>query len=469
MPESTGAEPIRSPLDLRSLQRALARHPSASRRYCIAYSGGLDSRVLLHLCSQLQGEPTAPKFVAVHVHHGLQSAADAWADHCRDTCLQNGMPFRLLQVDARPRPGQSPEEAARTARYRALRSMLSEGDILLTAQHRDDQAETLLLQLLRGAGLDGLSAMPESAPFPPGLLLRPLLEFSRQDLQTYADAHGLAWIEDPSNRDLSFDRNFIRHRVMPLLVERWPAATETLSRSAKHCAEARETLAALAQDLLKAALNPDRNTLSVQRLKSYSDADRRLVLREWLKGEGFRMPPARVLEQVLTEALTAAPDRNPVIRWSEGLLRRYRDELYLLPPARPFDASASVPWNGEQPLQLPDDNGRLTAEIAAGIGIDPAAWHTGTITVAYRRDGATMRVLGREGTHALKKLFQEAGIPPWVRERVPLIQIDGKSAAVAGLWLAAEFAGERNGRNIAIRWDAPDWLAGANPRRIVRD
>jgi tRNA(Ile)-lysidine synthase len=468
MPDSAGAEPVRPSLDRRWLRHFLARHP-ASPRCWIAYSGGLDSRVLLHLCTELKGQPGTPEFIAVHVHHGLQAAADFWAEHCRKTCLEQGIAFRLLRVDARPGPGQSPEEAARTARYSALRSLLSHGEILLTAQHRDDQAETLLLQLMRGAGLAGLSAMPESAVFGPGLLVRPLLEFSRKELQAYAEAHGLQWIEDPSNRDLSFDRNFIRHRVLPLLAERWPAAPETLSRSAKHCAEARETLAALARDLLKAALNPDRNTLSIERLNSYSEPDRRLVLREWLKAGGFRMPSARVLEQVLKEALTARSDRNPAVRWSEGAIRRYRDELYLLPPARPFDASAVIAWDGTLPLWLPDENGELAAEVTDGIGIDPEAWRKGSITVRYRQGGEILRLLGRDGAHELKKLFQEAGIPPWVRERVPLIYLGGRLAAVGGFWVSAEFTGDGEKRNIAVRWDAPDWLTGARPRKRVKD
>jgi tRNA(Ile)-lysidine synthase len=468
MPDVSGAEPLRPSLSGPLFRHLLARHPT-SPRYWIAYSGGLDSRVLLHLCAELKSRPDAPEFIAVHVHHGLQAAAETWAEQCRDTCLEQGLPFRLLRVDARPRPGQSPEEAARTARYRALRSLLAEGDILLTAQHRDDQAETLLLQLLRGAGLDGLAAIPEAAPFGPGLLLRPLLDFSRRNLQAYAETHGLAWIEDPSNRDLSFDRNFIRHRVMPLLAERWPAAADTLSRSAKHCAEAKATLAALARDLFRAARNPDRDTLSVARLGGYSATDRKRVLREWLKAAGFRMPPARVLEQVLKEALTAAADRNPLVRWSEGEIRRYRDELYLLRPARPFEASAVIPWNGKSPLSLPDENGELIAETVQGSGIDPEAWRTGTITVRYRRGGETLRPVGREGSQELKKLFQEAGLPPWMRERIPLIYLSGRLAAVSGFWIAAEFAGDRSGRNIAARWKAPDELAGARLRTTVRD
>jgi tRNA(Ile)-lysidine synthase len=451
-----------------ALRQILARHPP-SPCYWIAYSGGLDSRVLLHLCAELKRQQPDLNFAAVHVHHGLQAAAEAWTEHCRTTCLADGLPFRLLRVDARPQPGQSPEEAARTARYQALRATLSAGDTLLTAQHQDDQAETLLLQLLRGAGLAGLAAMPERADFEPGFLLRPLLGFSRRELREYAEEQRLAWIEDPSNRDLGYDRNFIRHQVVPLLAQRWPAVNATLSRTARHCAEAQDTLAALARDLFKAVLNPARNTLLADRLLGLSETDRRLVVREWLKASGLRMPSARVLEQVLKEALGARSDRNPVVRWSEGEIRRYRNELYLLAPARPFDTSTVLAWDGESALPLPDNNGELAAIAVDGPGIALDAWRAGAITVRYRCGGEICRPFGRQGSHELKKLFQEAGIPPWVRERTPLIYIDDRLAAVGEWWICETFAGQAHGRNIAIRWRAPASGAGAAPKKSVKD
>lgn len=462
MPDTNGAAAsvVRPSLSGAALARLLARHPP-SPVYWIAYSGGLDSRVLLRLCAELRSQVSAFHFAAVHVHHGLQAAADGWAEQCRAVCEAEGIPFQLLRVDARPKPGQSKEEAARAARYQALRSILRPGDSLLTAQHRDDQAETLLLQLLRGAGLAGLAAMPERAEFTPGFLLRPLLGYSRRELREYAEFHRLAWAEDPSNRDLGYDRNFIRHRVMPLLTERWPAASETLSRSAGHCAEAHATLTALARDLFKSAENPERGTLLIDHLLACSDADRRLVLREWLRARGYRMPSAKVLDRVLNEALTAAPDRNPVIRWPEGEIRRYRNELYLLPPAAPFDAGAVMLWNGQGPLTLPDGNGQLTARRVDGPGLDEAIWRTGKITISYRRGGEILRPSGREGSHELKKLCQEAGVPPWERGRMPLIYIDGRLAAVGGGWIEQSFAGPAGGRNIAITW------ARASARELV--
>ena len=437
---------------LAALRDILDRHPPAPR-YWIAYSGGLDSRVLLHLCAHLQMQRPAPQFAAVHVHHGLQIAAGDWAEQCRITCGETGIPFHLLHVDARPKPGQSPEEAARTQRYRALRDIVGPGETLLTAQHRDDQAETLLLQLLRGAGLAGLAAMPERAEFGGGFLLRPLLGFSRRELRDYADIHALAWVEDPSNRDVSYDRNFLRHQILPLLEQRWPAACETLSRAAGHCAEAQATLSSLARDLLVPALVPARNSLRGDRLLELPAADRRLVLREWLKAGGFRMPPTRILERVLNEVLTARPDRNPVVTWSEGEIRRYRGELYLLPRLPPFDGNRVLAWDGQTPLDLPDGNGMLRAGPVFGGGIAAEHWQGGNLTVRYRRGGES--VPGRAGSRDLKNLFQAAGIPPWVRERVPLVYIGEELVAVGGKWIGAPFGAGPEAAGIGLDWLGP--------------
>ena len=380
------------------------------------------------------------------------------------------MPFRLLRVDARPAPGQSPEEAARAARYHALRSCVSDGEVLLTAHHQDDQAETLLLQLLRGAGPAGLAAMPERARCGAGFLLRPLLGFTRSELREFAEARRLDWIEDPSNQSLSYDRNFLRQRVMPVILARWPAAAKTLSRTARHCAEAQAVLTERARALLAAALEPEQGSVRIDRLREYSESERRLVLREWLGSRGFRMPSARVLERVLSEALLAAADRTPVIRWAEGEIRRYRNELYLLPPALPFDRSRIIAWDGRTTLRLPDDNGELWAEPVEGPGLDPALWDTGRITVRYRQGGETCRPAGRKTTREVKRLFQEKGIPPWLRERTPLIYIDERLAAVGGWWICEGFAGPPNRNTIRLRWARPRSVQGpCSPLLEVKD
>lgn len=425
-------------------------------RYWIGYSGGLDSHVLLHQCARLgladacsePGRRGRFRFAAVHVHHGLQPSAEAWAEHCAEACRGLGVPFRLMRVDARPQPGQSPEEAARNARYRAFEELLEPGDALLTAQHADDQAETVLLQLLRGAGLAGLAAMPEAMPLGRGTLLRPLLSRSREALQGYAMAHGLHWVEDPSNRDTTYDRNFIRRQVMPLLAGRWPGVAATLGRTARHCAEAQGQLQRLADDLLLAAgAGEPPDTLSVACLRQWQAPEQRLVLRHWLKNRGFRAPSAAVLQRIVAEALTAAEHRNPRVAWREGEVRRYRERLYALRPLPPLDRQAVYAWDGRRPLALPG-NGVL--ELCAGEGVRPVPWN-GAMQVRYRQGGERCRLPGRQGSHALKKLFQETDLaPPWVRERMPLLYIDGRLAAVGDLWVCEPFAGAGSG--VTLRW-----------------
>ncbi|QSA95539.1 tRNA lysidine(34) synthetase TilS [Methylococcus sp. EFPC2] len=433
-------------------QLALAPPP---RRYLIAYSGGLDSHVLLHLYSRLRATWAEPPGCQVlHVHHGLQDEADAWVEHCARVCRELSLPFQSLYVDARARQGDSPEEAARDARYRALQDRVEDGDVLLIAQHQDDQAETLLLQLLRGAGLAGLAAMPKCAPFGSGYLLRPLLDWPRTALQEYAEGQQLRWIEDPSNADASYDRNFLRLSVIPLLKARWPAASKTLSRSAGHCAEALHRLEHLARDLYLVVLNEDKVTLSVSRLLQLEQADRRWVLRQWLRERGYRLPAAAALERLAGEMLLAREDKMPVVAWPEGEVRRYRDALYLRAPAAPQDTAAVMEWNGTSALELPDGNGILVARSSGEGGIALDAWRSARITVRYRQGGEVCRLPGRAGSHALKKLLQEAGIPPWERTRLPLIELNGALAAIADRWVCDPFQAAPGRPAIRIEWES---------------
>jgi tRNA(Ile)-lysidine synthase len=430
---------------------ALAQFPRPSR-YRVAYSGGLDSHVLLHLAARLAAErPDFPELAAVHVHHGLLAAADRWTEHCAQVCRELAVPLEILRVDARPQPGESPEEAARSARYAALRGLLTTDCVLLTAQHRDDQAETLLLQLLRGAGLAGLAAMGRLSPCGAGTLLRPLLDMGGDELRRYALDQGLSWVEDPSNRDQRYDRNFLRHAVMPLLKQRWPGADRVLSRSAGHCAEALEQLAALSADLYDSLRRPD-GSLSADRLRHCSRPDQRLLLRRWIGEAGLRMPSARVLQRVVEDVLEAASDRSPQVAWSEGQIRRYRDGLYLMPaePAAGFDRRRVIGWQDEATLALPDGNGELWVERGAIRGIDPRSWDAAEREVRYRGGSERCRLEGRSGSHSLKNLFQEAGIPPWQRERIPLLYLDGRLAAVIGLWVCEPFA--VSGPAIRLHW-----------------
>jgi tRNA(Ile)-lysidine synthase len=425
----------------------------AGSAYRVAFSGGLDSAVLLDLMQELR-LLSFFDLRAVHIHHGLLAEADAWSRHCAAVAGKYGIALDILRVDGRPKPGESPEAAARAARYLALEALLNPGDILVTAQHLDDQAETLLLQLLRGAGLAGLAAMPGAMPFGPGILHRPLLRFSRGEILAYAQDKGLSWIEDPSNRDERYDRNFIRRRIMPQLAERWPTVAANLARSAGHCAEAAELLDKQAKTLTTAATAADGSgSLDLDAVQRLPPGEQRLLLRRWIRNRGLRAPSAKLLERIRRDIVEAAGEHSPTIAWADGEVRRYRHRLYLVPPATDFDPSWTRAWNGETPLMLAG-NGRLAASLEPGPGIDPDKWRGGRISVRYRREGDRIEPAGRKGHRELKKLFQEAGLPPWLRNRQPIVCVDGRIAAIGGSrWLASEFAGPREQANVVIRWN----------------
>ncbi|QFY41662.1 tRNA lysidine(34) synthetase TilS [Candidatus Methylospira mobilis] len=429
----------------------------------VAYSGGMDSHVLLHLCARLRTRLPAT-ISAVHIHHGLHPDAGLWAKHCANNCRALNISFTLLHVDARPECGQSPEEAARSARYDAIIRRMQTGTVVLTAQHQDDQAETLLLQLLRGSGLPGLAAMPDYASLGPGHIARPLLEHTRAELERYAKSAGLGWVEDPSNADTAYDRNFLRQRLMPLIRTRWPSASKALSRSARHCAEAQQLIRHTAHDLYATCLDADNAQLCVSRLNRKKTEEQKLVLRHWIELQGQRMPSTAVLDRIINEVLAAAPDKNPRVPWSSVEIRRYRDKLLLLPQLPPLDHSATYYWNGTGLIELAD-NGVLMAGINLQLVSTATPWHdyhfiradvwrSGSITVSYRRGGERCSLRGRGGRHTLKNLFQEAGIAPWLRERIPLIHIDGQLAVVPGIGVTEAFDQGRTTDSsfVMIRW-----------------
>jgi tRNA(Ile)-lysidine synthase len=393
---------------------ALISRDQPVARYWVGFSGGLDSTVLLHAMQRLH-LPQA--LVAVHVNHGLHPDAARWVAHCRRVCHDWNIRLEVVEVDARAAPGESPEAAARQARYGVFQKLLSPGDCLLTAQHEDDQAETLLLQLLRGGGPAGLAAMPPVAGLAAGRLGRPLLAFGREDLHAYAEAESLRWIEDGSNADPGFDRNYLRHRVLPLLKARWPGYAKTLARAARHQAEAAALLAQTAEADLAAARGDDPGALSVARLRAFSGVRRRNIIRHWLKRQAGILPTEAVLDQI-GMILTAAPDRRPEVRWANTEVRRYRDGLFVMPSVAVSDPGREYHWPPGVALPLPELGitlDRLELE-SRGIVLPAAA-----LRVRFRRGGERIRLPGRGHSHSLKKLLQERGVPPWLRERLPLV------------------------------------------------
>jgi tRNA(Ile)-lysidine synthase len=373
----------------------------------------------------------------VHVDHGLQPASAAWAEHCRAVCEALGVPCLVERIAVRRTRGDSTESAARRIRYAVLAGHVGPREVLLTAHHRDDQAETVLLQLLRGAGPHGLAAMPSVAPFGAGRHARPLLAFRRQALAAYARREGLRWIEDTSNVDLGIARNFIRHRVLPLLEAHRPGAVEALARAAANAAEAAALLDGIAEtDLASCESGP---ALKVSGLNALPLPRRRNLLRYWIRRRGFRAPPSAILEQVLDQSGRETRSGLAAVRWPGGEVRRYRGEITVHVPEAAPDPRLDLPWVPPAPLDIPGI-GRLRAAAATGEGLSQARLAGKALRVRLRRGGESCRLPGKAHRHKLKKLLQERGLPPWERRRLPLIYAGEELAAVGDLWVCEPYA-----------------------------
>lgn len=390
----------------------------------IAFSGGRDSTALLHAAADLG----LPGLEALHVDHALRPDSAAQAAHCRQVAAALGVPFRSCRLPPLEADAEGVEAAARAARYARLREGLDDDGLILTAHHADDQAETFLLAALRGSGPEGLKAMAPLRREGATWIGRPLLGLSAAEVAAAAERRGLAWYDDPSNTDTRYDRNFLRHEVMPLLRRRF-AVPQGLCRAARWQREAAGHLEQYFDARLQAVQEGGPRMLSRRRLLELADSDRRGVLRLWLRRLGLRPPGRERLGEFLRQLEVAAPDAGPRLEWPDGVLRVYRDCI---------DAGESVsaprpvpqPWPvGHEQLQL-DSGVRLSRSQLPALGIDADA----ELEVVYRRGGE--EVLAAAGRRPLKKLMQERGIPPWKRDRIPLLRRPG-GPILAVLWDAA--------------------------------
>lgn len=401
----------------------------------VAYSGGMDSHVLLHALAS-SGDRPRSLIHAVHIDHAIHRDSYAWSRHCAEVCNGLGVSYRSERVVVENAARYGLEEAARRARYAALRRLLPAGAVLLTAHHRSDQAETLLLQLLRGAGVPGLAAMPMIASFGAARLARPLLGFTRAALAAYADAHALHWIEDPSNTDTRFARNFLRVRAMPMLVQRWPQTEENLVRAARHQSEAARLLDDLARIDLSTAQVAE-GELSIAGLCALSRERQANLVRFWLRSSGVATPSQRVLDQILMQARREPVTRHAAVVWGEAEVRRYRDRLVLRRevPAAAHDWEAH--WEPGAVLSLPGGLQLRTLE-RRGAGLSCARIAGKKLRVRLRRGGE--RCLLRGHHHKVKKLLQAAGVPPWERASMPFVYANDELAAVGTQWIADPYA-----------------------------
>jgi tRNA(Ile)-lysidine synthase len=438
--------PVRQAPIPAAIAAALSPYPDAP--VVLAVSGGRDSMVLMHAAAKVAGE----RATVVYVDQGLHPHSAHWASEVGREAESLGLACLTLTVDARPTLGEGPEAAARAARYRALASVMRPGACLLTAHHRRDQAETVLLQLLRGAGPDGLSGMPRDAAFAGGRHLRPLLDLPAGGIHEYADLHQLRWVEDPSNADESLRRNFLRHQVLPRLQQRWPGADAAIARSASLCAESARRDRLIATDDLGDAVVAA--ALPLAALRGLEEDRARNALRAWLNRRGVRPPGRSRLTSFMDAALGAAPDRHPRMAWGEHQLARFQDALHLLPRLVAPDPDARWSWDGRDALDLGESIGRVWLE-PGGAGLAPTLCEY-TLELRIRQGGERIKPPGQRHRRTLKALLREAGCPPWLRDRLPLLYADGDLVAAGPWWTAAEHSVATGG--IRLMWHLNDSL-----------
>jgi tRNA(Ile)-lysidine synthase len=412
------------------LQSGLARLPPGP--IVVAFSGGLDSSVLLHALAS-PGPARERGLRALHVDHGLHADSAQWTAHCTAFAARLDVPIEAIKAGPVTASGKGIEDAARAARYATLAGKLRAGEVLAVAQHADDQAETVLLKLLRGAGPEGLGGMRVLREFASGYLWRPLLELPRAQLKDYALAQGLNWVEDPSNSNTQLRRNFLREEILPKLSARWPAAGAAIAHSARWARAAADFIEQEAQRALARVQGVDPATLAWRAWLDLPEALRDPVLRRWLRALGLDEPAHFHVAELERQLHGAAEDRSPCVSWERSELRRYRDLLYAMPALAPMPADWRGDWRAPS-LQLPDGGQlewRQRDGTARAARVDAPA-----LTVRYRCGGERLKPADTTHTRELRLLLQEAGIPPWQRDRIPLIHQNAQMIAVGDLILS---------------------------------
>jgi len=424
MPASDGRDPEQWPDDLKGAFGTLPREG----HWHLALSGGLDSVFLLH-CITALATAEGRSLNAIHINHGLQPEALEWENQCQALCRELGVSFQSHQLQLDPDPPDL-EARARQARYGVFEQAVQPHDTLFMAHHGDDQAETVLLRLLRGSGVRGLAGMPATRDLGAGHLHRPLLPLTRARIEALARDWALSWCEDHSNNNTRFDRNYLRHHVMPHLKERWPEAVPRFNRSADHCREADELLDELARQDAEAV--GVREGVSVTHIHELTNPRRQQMIRYLLRLNDLQPPGEKRLQTGLDALLTAPPDGAPELRGEDYRLCRFRDQLWIVPELPDVDPSASAPWHPGAPM----DWFGTTLEAHRNRGVGIAVSEPNKLTVAPRQGGERIQSGSEHPERPLKKWLQEQLIPPWERQRLPLIWDGDELVAVADYWIS---------------------------------
>jgi len=422
---------------------------SAADKFWVACSGGMDSSVLLHLFFSNKNK-IKQALEVIYVNHGLQEKSVEWGEFCKEQCNHYGISFSQLEIIESVPKGISIEAWARDKRYSLIAQSMNNNDVLFTAHHQDDQVETFFLQALRGSGPRGLASMPSVKPFSKGFHARPLLHYKRSELLTYANNNGLVWHDDISNSDTRHDRNYLRHNILPEIEARWPAYRETISRMVNHQNECKSLLDELGCDDMKLALYENTMSLHLEVIQKLSVERQKNLIFMWLDELQLASPSSKHMTQIISDLIYSSSDKAPCVNWKDVEIRRYRNLLYASKSLDKHNVNLEYDWNPESPLSFM--GGTLIAKPEIGKGISRIKMKNAKFVVRYRQGGEKIQPDDLAHSKTVKQLFQERGVLPWLRDRIPLIYINGKLAVIPGFCVDKYYSAEKDESSWDIQW-----------------
>ena len=421
--------------------------PLLPNKFCIAFSGGMDSTVLLHVMKNIIDEKSQIR--AIHINHNIVDNSKVWSKTCKSICKNFGIDIEIISLEV-THIGYGLEAAARDERYKKLKEKLYENEYLLTAHHEEDQMETVFLRMARGTGLDGLQGINEKYSFGEGIIFRPMLEVSKTSVMDYAKEHQLKWVEDSSNQDTHFDRNFLRKKIIPQFRERWPSIASSVSRLSQLSAQNIKILNQIAEEDIGPIANMNELPLAKLLDKSFERANN--MLRYIILANGMSIPSMKTLQDGLKEMLDPETDKS-VIAWKDYCIRKYKNHLYFLSNSdlEPNKVDVKIPWEIGKTVNLGENIGTIEATFIHGDGLSIEKCKN-KLTISYRQGGELIKPIGHRINKSLKNLFQENQILPWMRDKIPLIYYQDELVSVADLWFNQNYVASQNEAGFVVNW-----------------
>ena len=424
-----------------------------TNKFWVAYSGGLDSSVLLHLC-YLNKDKIEHDIGVIYVNHGLQQEADDWGLFCKEQCDKYDLSFDELKISSTCPEGESIEAWARDERYKIIKNHINNDHVVLMAHHLDDQVETFFLQALRGAGPRGLAAMPYISEKSGAIFARPLLNFTRKELHDYAEIHHLLWKEDKSNSDERFDRNYLRHNLIPVIEERWPAYRQTIERMIEHQKESRIILNQVAIDDINQAKYKEPNCLTIKTIKTLDHERQKNLLFFWLEHLGLQIPGSKQMERIIEDVIHSKNDKSPCVNWANVEIRRYKDYIYAIEASNENNIDNQIEWDGDSVINLYKET--LVAKNSIGCGISKDKVNNTKFVIRFRSGGEKIKPFNSDHSKTVKQLFQERSVLPWCRDKIPLIYVNNELAMIPGFCVDNKFMAGKEEASWDIQWSGFD-------------